>query len=63
MARKETFVIHVISRENATWQGQVTWLNQTETRSFRSMLELVKLMDMVLDAEEHGFMEENLVRE
>ncbi len=63
MARKETFVIHVISRENATWQGQVIWLNQTETRSFRSMLELVKLMDMVLDAEECEFMEENLVRE
>lgn len=63
MTEKETFMIHIMSRENASWQGQVTWLNQTETRNFRSMLELIKLMDTVLDADEFGFTEENLVQE
>ena len=48
MNRKETFVVHIISQENATWQGQVTWLEQKETISFRSFLELVKLMDHVI---------------
>lgn len=37
--------MHVISQENATWQGQVTWLGEKETRGFRSLLELIKLMD------------------
>lgn len=48
MGRAETFVIHVISQENSTWQGQVTWLGEKETIHFRSMLELVKLMDAAL---------------
>ena len=48
MQKKETFVVHVISQENATWQGQVTWLDKKETMSFRSLLELIKLMDDAL---------------
>lgn len=46
---KETFVVHVVSQENSTWQGQVTWLDEKETRSFRSMLELIKLMDAAME--------------
>lgn len=42
--------MHVISQENATWQGQVTWLDEKETKSFRSLLELVKLMDEVIES-------------
>ena len=40
--------MHVISQENATWQGQVTWLDKKETMSFRSRLEVIKLMDDAL---------------
>ncbi len=46
---QETFVVHVTGREDATWQGQVTWLDERETRSFRSMLELIKLMDAAME--------------
>lgn len=53
MKKKETFVVHIISQENSTWQGQVTWLNKEETMNFRSFLELVKLMDAAM-AEEAG---------
>lgn len=52
MQRKETFVIHVASQENATWHGQITWLKENETRSFRSMLEMIRLMDSALNQEE-----------
>ena len=52
MQKKETFVGHVISQENATWQGQVTWLDEKETRSFRSLLELIKLIDGAMDDRE-----------
>ena len=42
-------MVHVTGREDATWQGQVTWLDERETRSFRSMLELIKLMDAAME--------------
>ncbi len=48
MDRQETFIVHIISQESATWQGQVTWLDEKETKSFRSLLELIKLMDTAL---------------
>lgn len=52
MGKKETFIVHIISQENSTWQGQVTWVNREETTSFRSFLELVKLMDNAVSADE-----------
>lgn len=52
MNRKETFIVHIISQENTTWQGQVTWMGREETLSFRSFLELVKLMDHAMAEDE-----------
>lgn len=49
-----TFVIRVQYRQNATWQGQVTWAEGQETRSFRSALELLKLIDNALETEGGG---------
>ena len=51
MERRETFIVHVDSQENLTWQGQVTWLDEKETRSFRSLLELIKLIDTALEGD------------
>ena len=42
---KATFVVQVQFRQNATWQGTVTWTEKNETRHFRSTLELIRLMD------------------
>ena len=42
-------MVRIISQENSTWQGQVTWLDGEQTESFRSMLELIKLMDAVIE--------------
>lgn len=44
-----TFMVHVQYRQNATWQGQVTWVEQKQTVQFRSALELLKLIDSALD--------------
>lgn len=46
-----TFMVHVQFRQNATWQGQVTWMEQKETQNFRSALELLKLIDSALDTD------------
>ena len=58
-----TFVVRVQYRQNATWQGQVTWAEGRETRSFRSALELLKLIDNALDIEEGKEGEENSYEE
>lgn len=46
-----TFVIHVRYRQNATWQGEIKWIDQNKSQYFRSSLEMLKLMDMALDEE------------
>lgn len=46
-----TFVVRVRHRQNATWQGEVLWAEENETQNFRSVLELIKLIDNALDKE------------
>ena len=46
-----TFEIQVIFRQHTSWQGTVTWLNKKEEQPFRSVLELVLLMDSALRKE------------
>lgn len=43
-----TFAIKVLFRQNATWQGSISWLEGNNELSFRSALELVLLMDSAL---------------
>ena len=45
-----TFVVHVQCHQNATWQGEITWLDEEKKESFRSLLELIKLMDAAVGA-------------
>ena len=47
-----TFVVHVKYRQHSTWQGEVVWAEKNEKRSFRSALELLKLIDGALESEE-----------
>ena len=46
-----TFVLHIKYRQNATWQGTVTWAEKNQSCEFRSALELLKLVDSALDRE------------
>ena len=49
---RETFVVQILNTQNATWQGTVTWTDGRRTESFRSALELIRLMDSTLLSEE-----------
>ena len=50
---KCTFEITVKFRQNATWQGQILWAEKNLKQNFRSVLEMLKLMDEALtDGEE-----------
>lgn len=46
-----TFVLKIMNRQNSTWQGTVTWVEENKIQNFRSALELLKLIDGALDEE------------
>ena len=46
--RAATFVVKVLFRQNASWQGSVVWQEGGQEQSFRSVLELIFLMDSAL---------------
>lgn len=51
-ANTATFVVKIENRQNATWQGSITWAEKRKTMCFRSALELLKMIDGALD-EDH----------
>lgn len=61
MADKSTFLVHIVSRRNSTWQGTVTWMEKKKTENFRSMLELIKMIDVTED--EKGGVQDERKRE
>ena len=44
-----TFIIRVQHRQNSSWQGKVTWMDQDKTISFRSVWELIQLLASALN--------------
>ena len=47
-----SFSIQIMFRRNASWQGMITWLEEGEKRNFRSVLELLFLINNALSAKE-----------
>jgi len=47
-SKKCTFEISVKFKQNATWQGQILWAEKNLKQNFRSVLEMLKLMDEAL---------------
>ena len=46
-----TFAVRIMFRQNASWQGSVSWLEGGREESFRSALELLQIMDSALSGE------------
>ena len=44
-----TFSVRILFRQNASWQGSVIWLEGRQEQSFRSVLELILLIDNALN--------------
>lgn len=44
-----TFIIRVQQRQNSSWQGRITWMDEDKTVYFRSMWEMLKLIGSALD--------------
>ena len=44
-----TFISRVQHRQNSSWQGRITWMERDKTISFRSVWEMVKLIESAVD--------------
>ncbi len=47
-----TFEIQILFRQNSSWQGMVVWKEKKMEQSFRSVLEMILLLDSALRTEE-----------
>lgn len=47
-----TFSVRILFRRSASWQGTVSWLEGERKENFRSVLELLLLMDSALTKKE-----------
>ena len=45
-----TFMVKVLFRQHTSWQGTITWLEKKSEQPFRSVLELILLMDSALNS-------------
>ena len=46
--RKAVFRIQILFREHYTWQGKLVWQDENQEAVFRSVLELIQLIDEIL---------------
>ena len=44
-----TFIVRVQQRQNSSWQGRITWVDENKTVNFRSVWEMVKLIDSAME--------------
>lgn len=47
--QKGTFLVQIHHVENATWQGEVVWVEKDKRQKFRSVMELLKLIDSAVN--------------
>ena len=47
-SKQATFVVEIMYQQHTTWQGLVTWLDKDKKQFFRSVLELMRLIESAL---------------
>ncbi len=47
--KMSTFAVQILFRRNASWQGTITWIDKNKTQNFRSVLELIVLINSALE--------------
>ena len=50
--RKGTFILQILDQQNNSWQGTVTMIANNEKKTFRSLLELILLVNDALQSDE-----------
>lgn len=49
---KQVFILEVSGTKNGSWQGTLKWVDGRREESFRSMLELLHLIDSAIELSE-----------
>ena len=49
LLKKQTFIIEVEEVQDGSWQGSIEWLQGKKKQSFRSVMELLSLMDSAVE--------------
>lgn len=57
--KKPAFLIQMLDNQNMTWQGTITFLEDNQKMPFRSVLEMLKLMDSAIGTIDAGADEED----
>lgn len=47
--KANSFLVVVKDTQQETWQGTIEWIEQNKKQSFRSALEMLKLIDSALE--------------
>jgi len=53
-----SFLVRIQFKQNASWQGTVQWLEEKKTCNFRSLLELLMLIQEALEKSEDQELDE-----
>lgn len=49
LLKKQTFIIEVEEVQDGSWQGSIEWLQGKKKQPFRSVMELLSLMDSAVE--------------
>lgn len=55
---RATFIVRVQFRQNATWQGNIQWADAQRSKPFRSVLEMLTLMNSALGTADNAVWDE-----
>lgn len=53
-AKGQSFLIQIKFRQSNCWQGTIQWLEGRKARSFKSLLEMILLMNEALEKADTG---------
>lgn len=48
MKEKQTFILEVSDTQSQSWQGKIEWVQGRKKQTFRSVMELLRLIDSVV---------------
>lgn len=55
-----TFAIKILFKQNSSWQGTIAWVQGRKEETFRSVFEMIMLMDSALERKETKNMRDDL---
>lgn len=61
--KKQVFILEVNDTQNQSWQGSLRWVERHKQESFRSMLEMLRLIDSAMNGEAEDLAEQRVAGE